>query len=72
MLKTQRRVVTEMTTLLSQIRLEVTAGAEAVEEVYHTAGGDEDMTDAQKKLFKKWNEKKEKEQKEMAQMQLQQ
>ncbi len=52
-LKTQRRNVTETTKLLSQLRLEVTAGTEAVEDVFYSAGGDEDMTDEQKKLFKK-------------------
>jgi hypothetical protein len=45
--------VTETTKLLSQLRLEVTAGTEAVEDVFYSAVGDEDMTDEQKKLFKK-------------------
>ena len=71
-LKTQRRVVSDTTKLLSQLRLEVTAGVEAVDEVFHTAGGDEDMTDEEKKLLKKFNAKKEKEQKELAQLKAQQ
>ncbi len=45
--------MTETTKLLSQLRLEVTAGTEAVEDVFYSAGGDEDMTEEQKKLFKK-------------------
>ncbi len=46
-------MVTDMTKLLSQLRLEVMAGTDAVEDVLYSAGGDEDMTDEQKKLFKK-------------------
>jgi len=65
-------VVSDTTKLLSQLRLEVTAGVEAVDEVFHTAGGDEDMTDEEKKLLKKFNTKKEKEQKELAQLKAQQ
>jgi hypothetical protein len=52
-LKSHRRMVTDMTKLLSQLRLEVTAGTNAVEDVFYSAGGDEDMTDEKKKLFKK-------------------
>jgi hypothetical protein len=52
-LELHRRMVTDMTKLLSQLRLEVMAGTDAVEDVLYSAGGDEDMTDEQKKLFKK-------------------
>ncbi len=45
--------MTETTKLLSQLRLEVTTGTDVVEDVFHSTGGDEDMTDEQKKLFKK-------------------
>jgi len=64
--------VTECTTLLSQLRLEVTAGVEAVEKVFHSAGGDEDMSEEQRKLLKEYNTQKEKEAKAHEQYKIQQ
>lgn len=68
-LRLQRRGVTELTRLLSQLRLAVNMGAEAVAKVYHSAGGDEDMTEEEKRMLKEYNKEKEKEQKEWKQQQ---
>jgi len=68
-LKLQRRAVTELTELLDKMRMGVELGTEAINKIYHTAGGYDNMSKEQKKLLKKFTEEKEKEEKERERIQ---
>jgi hypothetical protein len=63
-LKLQRKVVTELGDLLSQLRLGVELGEEAVDKIFHVAAGYDDMSEEQKKMYRELLKEKEKTAKE--------
>jgi hypothetical protein len=67
-IKLQRRGVTELTSLMEKMRMQVELGIAAVDKIFHTSAG-YDLTEDQQKALKKFTEAKEKEDKERAQKQ---